>query len=103
MSASTDHTDHETTAYITPETTNITPDTATSSAVTNTYDQIITFRSMIMTSQPAHTKIPDSTGLIAAAISAIIVLLGIVIVLVITVLLVKLRYGNVMKQYNRIS
>ena len=52
-----------------------------------------------MTSRPAqHAKTSDSTGLIAAVISAIIVLLGIVIVLIVIVLLVKKRYSNVMRK-----
>ena len=45
-----------------------------------------------VTSQPAHTRVPDNIGLIAAVVAAIIVLLGIIIVLVVIILLVKKRY-----------
>ena len=74
-----------------PVVTKATSNTATPPVLTNTHGQVIT---VIMTSQPAHAKTSDSTGLIAAVISAVIVLLGIVIVLVVIVLLVKKRYSN---------
>ena len=95
MSASTDHTDHN-------STTKVTPDTFTSPAITTAHDLITTFGPVVMTSQPAHAKTPDSTGLIAAVTSVITALLGTVIVLVVIVLLVKKRYSNVMREKQRI-
>ena len=56
--------------------------------ISDTYD---TEDNRPMTSQPAHTQAPDSTGLIAAVPVVIIALLGIIIVLVVA-LLVKKRY-----------
>ena len=65
--------------------------TSSESYVPITSDTYDTEDNRPMTSQPAHTQAPDSTGLIAAVPVVIIVLLGIIIVLVVA-LLVKKRY-----------
>ena len=82
--------------------TNTTGETATSSALVTsnvtTNDQDMNRIAGPVTSQPDQTQISDNTGLIAAVISVITVLVGTVIVLVAIMLLVKKRYSNVTRK-----
>ena len=68
----------------------------TSNVTTN--DQDVNRIAGPVTSQPDQTQTPDNTGLIAAVISVIIVLVGTVTVLVVIMLLVKKRYSNVTRK-----
>ena len=74
------------------------PATISSALITSnvtTNDQDMNRIAGPVTSQPDQTQTSDNTGLIAAVISIIIVLVGTVTVLVVIMLLVKKRYSNV--------